>query len=769
MVRKGKKKASTSNKTLNENEVAQDALVETENSDSMIVNMEQTKGVAHSENKETTSINVTKNEEDEETKHEEGNVIMVDNSGESAIGKEMNLHNLTEKDQKSEKTLEDDEDNQELNGHNLTEDDQESEKIPEDDEDNQEDSMEEDDEEETSEEENEENDTFEDEDSEGDATEEEEDDNEKNAKEEKKIAEGDSGEAEECNEEIMGALRKKKVEKMGERSRKKVEENSIDNDEDSEEEDEDDDVAKKDKKIGEGDGQNDEERNAEKLETSSKEKVKKSRQRSRKKKVEGGSSKKVASGAEDKPESSTKKKSKKRAESMGMIFMCSSQTKNDCYHHRVLGLPASKRDLVKKIYKGMRLFLYDVDLKLMYGIYKAAGPGGYNIEPKAFKSQFPSQVRFTVFENCLPLAEEKFKKVIKDNYFTKNKFDCQLTSSQVKKLCELFVPARKVDHGKKVGRMGKADNRTPLRREKKRRRQGNDDTPMLRERNRRRRGDDETPMLRERNRRRGGDDETPMLRERNRRRKGDDGRPSVLRDERWRHERPRKRRRDAVTSPVAPQWQPPLLSAPAPQPLIVPSYAYSRTPEVTVYRLDPYLEGRDTYRRAQDPYFDRRDPYREVLDPYVEHRDSSRDGRRLAPQDTFRREPISERPDVYSHDRLVEYRDSYRHDELLGYRDLRSSNLETRRRDEIGSRDPYVLYGDHSSNLETRRRDEIVSREPYVSYRDRPSYVDRLYSAEHHSRTGLLPEYRPVAPITDNLSTRGPLPDYRYRGALSRY
>ncbi|KAL2488900.1 DCD domain-containing protein [Forsythia ovata] len=769
MGRKGKKKASTSNKTLNENEAAQDALVETENSYSMIVNMEQTKCVVHSENKETTSIDVTKNEEDEETKHEEGNVIMVDNSVESAIKKEMNVHNLTEKDQKSKKTLEDDEDNQERNGHNLTEDYQESEKIPEDDEDNeegpveeddedsQEDSMEEDeDEEETSEEENEENDTFEDEDSEGDATEEEDDDNEKNAKEEKEIAEGDSGEAEECNEENMGALRKKKVEKLGERSRKKVEENSIDNDEHSEEDrmkEEDDNGAKEDKKIGEGDGQNAEERNAEKLETSSKEKVKKSRQRSRKKKVEGGSSKKVASGAEDKPESSTKKKSKKRVESMGMIFMCSSQTKNDCYHYRVLGLPASKRDLVKKIYKGMRLFLYDVDLKLMYGIYKAAGPGGYNIEPKAFKSQFPSQVRFTVFEDCLPLAEEKFKKVIKDNYFTKNKFDCQLTSSQVKKLCELFVPARKVNHGKKVGRMGKAENRTPLRRERKRRL----------------RGDDETPMLRERNRRRIGDDETPMLRERNRRRRGDDERHSVLRDERWHHERPRKRRRDAVTSPVAPQWQPPLLSAPAPQPLIVPSYAYSRTPEVTVYRLDPYLDDRDPYRRARDPFFDRRDPYREVLDPYVEHHDSSRDGRRLAPQDTFRREPISEHPDVYSHDRLVEYRDSYRRDELLEYRDLRSSNLETRRRDEIVSRDPYVSYGDRSSNLETRRRDEIVSRDPYVSYQDRQSYVDRLYSAEHHSRTGLLPEYRPVAPITDNLSTRVPLPDYRYRGTLSRY
>lgn len=105
----------------------------------------------------------------------------------------------------------------------------------------------------------------------------------------------------------------------------------------------------------------------------------------------------------EKTESSKKKanmfgSSKKKAESSGMIFMCGSRTKKDCYHYKVLGLPASKKDVVKKIYKGMRLFLFDFDLKLMYGIYKAAGPGGYNIEPKAFGSAFPSQVSVHILE-----------------------------------------------------------------------------------------------------------------------------------------------------------------------------------------------------------------------------------------------------------------------------------------------------------------------------------------------------------------------------------
>lgn len=137
------------------------------------------------------------------------------------------------------------------------------------------------------------------------------------------------------------------------------------------------------------------------LDEDSKSKEKRPRNRDRKKNEKNDSGTLAVNG--DKPESSKRKKSSKRVETMGMVFMCSSQTKTDCFRYKVLGLPESKKDQVLKIYTGMRLFLFDVDLRLMYGIFKAVGPGGYNIEPKAFKSEFPSQVSLHIYK-CMRIA-----------------------------------------------------------------------------------------------------------------------------------------------------------------------------------------------------------------------------------------------------------------------------------------------------------------------------------------------------------------------------
>ncbi|XVF40058.1 hypothetical protein PTKIN_Ptkin01aG0082000 [Pterospermum kingtungense] len=132
----------------------------------------------------------------------------------------------------------------------------------------------------------------------------------------------------------------------------------------------------------------------------------------------------------------------------GAIFMSNNATKKECLRRKVFGLPSSMSGFVKQVKAGMILFLFEFERRELHGVFQASSDGAMNIMPHAFSSsrkQFPAQVKFTPLWNCRPLSENEFRDAIRENYFSRYKFNFGLSEDQVRRLLSLFSMKRLKD------------------------------------------------------------------------------------------------------------------------------------------------------------------------------------------------------------------------------------------------------------------------------------------------------------------------------------
>ena len=142
--------------------------------------------------------------------------------------------------------------------------------------------------------------------------------------------------------------------------------------------------------------------------------------------------------ADQPPESS-------RAVHSGAIFLCDPRTETECLQRGLFGLPTTQSAIVRAIVpEATLLFLFNVRMRQMIGVFRAASWPQQNLDPSAWGrdpgggSRFPLQVRVCIDSPAvLVLSEERLRHVL-DYHGTHNRFDLQLNEEAAANVARLI-------------------------------------------------------------------------------------------------------------------------------------------------------------------------------------------------------------------------------------------------------------------------------------------------------------------------------------------
>ena len=76
----------------------------------------------------------------------------------------------------------------------------------------------------------------------------------------------------------------------------------------------------------------------------------------------------------------------------GHIFACTQKTEKECFDRMIFSTSRVYSDKVINVKKGDTLFLYNLDVDMLYGPFVAKSNGGKDIAPEAWGGRYPYQV-----------------------------------------------------------------------------------------------------------------------------------------------------------------------------------------------------------------------------------------------------------------------------------------------------------------------------------------------------------------------------------------